>query len=161
MIKKYEFEKFIRQSENLITEYPAVEERAVWLRPSNSDTRDKVNDTVKAIYDAGYNAICIELIYNSTAIFPVDSEKYLFSQDPGLKGFDVLKAYIEECHNCGIEVHGWMPCYRVPRLHHLPQACRIDPEAQMACKAKSGTVEVGDTKGYFLNPACRGKGIPA
>lgn len=154
MIKKYEFEKFIRQSENLITEYPAVEERAVWLRPSNSDTRDKVNDTVKAIYDAGYNAICIELIYNSTAIFPVDSEKYLFSQDPGLKGFDVLKAYIEECHNYGIEVHGWMPCYRVSHgSTTYPKLAVSTLKPEWLVKAKSGTVEVGDTKGYFLNPA--------
>jgi co-chaperonin GroES (HSP10) len=98
MVKKYEFAKYQRQSENLTVENPAVEERAMWLRPEDSGTREKVNEKVKAIYNAGYNAVCIELLYNSVTIFPIDTGEYLFSQDPALGGFDVLAAYIEECH---------------------------------------------------------------
>lgn len=154
MIKKYEFEGLKRQAEVLATEFPAVEERAAWLRPSNSETREKVNETVKAIYEAGFNAVCIEMLFNSVTIFPVDSEKYLFSQDPALKGFDVLKAYIDECHKYGIEIHGWMPCFRVSHGSTTNSKLAVSTlKPEWLQKAKSGTVEVGDTKGLFFNPA--------
>ncbi len=151
---KYAFSDLYDEAVNSVTEYPAVEERAVWLRPSNSQTREKVNAVVKSIYDAGFNAVCIELLFNSATIFPVGTEKYLFEQDPSLKGFDVLDAYIDECHKYGIEVYGWMVCYRVSYgsstyieksvTHKRPEWMNI---------AKSGTVDVGDTAGHFLNPA--------
>ncbi len=154
MVNKYEFASYQRQSENLVVENPAVETRAMWLRPLNSENREKVNAVVKAIHDAGYNAVCIELLFNSVTIFPVDTEEYLFSQDKSLGGFDVLAAYIDECHKYGMEVIGWMSCYRVSygTSSNLNLAVStLKPE--WLCKAKSGTVEVGDTRGYFLNPA--------
>ncbi|MDD4125242.1 MAG: family 10 glycosylhydrolase [Eubacteriales bacterium] len=154
MVKKYEFAKLQRQSEKLTVEYPAVEARAIWLRPTASDTRIKVNETVKAIHEAGYNAVCIELLFNSVTIFSVDTDEYLFSQDPLLNGFDVLEAYIDECHKYGIEVHGWMTCYRVSHGSSTNRNLAVSTlKPEWLCMAKSGTVEVGDTKGYFLNPA--------
>ena len=154
MIATYDFKNKCADLSLLLNDYPAVEARALWLRPSESSTREQVNKKVKTIYEAGFNAVCIELLYNSVTIFPVDTEEYLFSQDPSLGGFDVLAAYIDECHKYGIEVFGWMVCYRVSHgSTTYPQLAVTTKKPEWLNVAKSGTTAVGDTKGYFLNPA--------
>lgn len=154
MIATYDFKNKCADLSLLLNEYPAVEARALWLRPSESSTREQVNKKVRTIYEAGFNAVCIELLYNSVTIFPVDTEEYLFSQDPALKGFDVLAAYIDECHKYGMEVFGWMVCYRVSHgSTTYPQLAVTTKKPEWLNVSKSGTTAVGDTKGYFLNPA--------
>lgn len=154
LLAKYDFEKLYDKSVCLLIENPAVEGRGIWVRPSDSDTAEKVKANVKRIYDAGFNAICIEMLFNSVTIFPVDTQKYGFSQDPALKGFDVLKAYIDECHRYGIEIFGWMVVYRVSHgSTTYPDLAVTAKHPEWLCKAQSGTTDVGDTKGKFLNPA--------
>ena len=151
---RYEFESLLREFLVLSVETPAVEQRAMWIRPTNSETRQKVNETVKQIYEAGYNAVCIELLFNSVTIFPIDSNEYLFSQDPALSSFDVLAAYIDECHRYGIEVHGWMTCYRVSHAGTTyPDLAVSAKKPEWLNISKKGVPEVGSTGGYFLNPA--------
>lgn len=154
MTGKYAFGDLYAEALKALTEYPAVEERAVWLRPSNSGSREKVNSIVKAVHDAGFNAVCIELLFNSVTIFPIDTEEYMFEQDPSLGGFDVLEAYIDECHKYGIEVYGWMVGYRVSygSSTYINRSVTYKKPEWMNI-AKSGTVDVGDTAGHFLNPA--------
>ena len=154
MLAFYDFKHACGSLTSVLNEYPAVEERALWLRPSESSTREQVNQKVKKIYEAGFNAVCVELLFNSVTIFPVDTEEYLFSQDPSLKGFDVLAAYIDECHRYGIEVFGWMVCYRVSHgSTTYPQLALTTKKPEWLNMAKSGTSAVGESKGYFLNPA--------
>ena len=154
MFARYDFKTAYKKAEALLNEYPAVEERALWLRPTNSSTREQVNEIVKNICDAGFNAVCIELLFNSVTIFPVDTQEYMFSQDPALNGFDVLAAYIDECHKYGIEVFGWMVCYRVSHgSTTYPQLAVTAKKPEWLNVAKSGVTAVGDSKGYFLNPA--------
>ncbi|MEG1743032.1 MAG: family 10 glycosylhydrolase, partial [Clostridia bacterium] len=141
------------QSESI--ENPAVEARAMWLRPIEK-TREQINAVVKNVYQMGYNIVCLELLYDSTTIFPVDSKEYLFSQNPSFKGFDVLAAYIEECHKYGIEVHGWMSCLRVGYESSKYESLSVAAiKKDWRCIAKSGIDYVKNEygNGYFLNPA--------
>ena len=154
MFARYDFKKEYENASAFLNEFPAVESRALWLRPTNSSSEKQVRDIVKKIYDAGFNTVCIELLFNSVTIFPVDTEEYLFSQDPALGGFDVLKTYIDVCHEYGIEVFGWMVCYRVSHgSTTYPDLAVTAKKPEWLNVAKSGVTAVGDTKGYFLNPA--------
>jgi hypothetical protein len=54
----------------------------------------------------------------------------------------------------GIEVYGWMSCYRVSYSSSTNSKLAVSTlKPEWLNVAKSGTTEVGDTKGYFLNPA--------
>ncbi|MBQ2324619.1 MAG: family 10 glycosylhydrolase [Clostridia bacterium] len=86
-----------------------VEYRGVWIRPTQK-TQAEVSAYVQRLYDAGINTLCIETLYSSTLIFPAP-EGSDFEQNPIFKGFDVLKAYVEECHKRGMELHVWMPIF--------------------------------------------------
>lgn len=86
-----------------------AEHRGVWLRPTET-TREDVADTVQALVDIGINAIHIEtLIDGLTAYTPRVGS--LFEMSPEFGGFDVLDAYITECHARGVELHCWMPVF--------------------------------------------------
>lgn len=86
-----------------------VEYRGVWIRPTQK-TQAEVSAYVQRLYDAGINTLCIETLYSSTLIFPAP-EGSDFEQNPIFNGFDVLKAYVEECHKRGMELHVWMPIF--------------------------------------------------
>lgn len=156
MLNKKAFEQLYQNNKFVLVENPAVEQRAVWLRPTNSQNRDKVNTIVRDIYEMGYNMVFIELMYDSTVIFPVDSSEYLFSQNPSLKGFDVLAAYIEECHKYGMEIHAWTSVYRVGYEGSTYESLSVAAlHKEWRCIAKSGIDHVYNMygNGYFLNPA--------
>lgn len=86
-----------------------VEYRGAWIRPSQK-TQAEVSDYVQRLYDAGINTLCIETLYDSTLIFPAP-EGSDFEHNPRFNGFDVLKAYVEECHKRDMELHVWMPVF--------------------------------------------------
>ena len=88
-----------------------VEYRALWLRPTQKDSK-AVADYVKKCHDGGINTLCIETIYDCTMIFPTPAG-CLFEQNPKLAGFDLLGAYVTECHKLGMELHIWMPIFYV------------------------------------------------
>lgn len=97
--------------DGMLIENPAVEGRALWIRPTQKN-ETAVKEVIREIYDWGFNIVCVEGLYNNTTIFPTSSDS-LFSHSPAFGGFDVLKAYIDECHRYGMELHLWMPVYRV------------------------------------------------
>lgn len=86
-----------------------VEYRGAWIRPTQK-TKQEVSDYVQRLYDAGINTLCVETLYDSTLIFPAP-EGSDFEQNPKFGGFDVLEAYVEECHARGMELHVWMPVF--------------------------------------------------
>lgn len=91
------------------SESRTVEFRGVWIRPTQK-TKAEVADYVQRLYDAGINTLCIETLYDSTLIFPAP-EGSDFEHNPKFGGFDVLKAYVEECHKRDMELHVWMPIF--------------------------------------------------
>lgn len=91
------------------SESRTVEYRGVWIRPTQK-TKEEVSAYVQRLYDAGINTLCVETLYDSTLIFPAP-EGSDFEQNPVFNGFDVLKAYVEECHARGMELHVWMPVF--------------------------------------------------
>ena len=91
------------------SESRTVEFRGVWIRPTQK-TQTEVADYVQRLYDNGINTLCIETLYDSTLIFPAP-EGSDFEHNPKFSGFDVLKAYIEECHKRDMELHVWMPIF--------------------------------------------------
>lgn len=91
------------------SESRTVEYRGVWIRPTQKTT-EEVSAYVQRLYDAGINTLCIETLYDSTLIFPAP-EGSDFEQNPIFNGFDVLGAYVEECHKRGMELHVWMPVF--------------------------------------------------
>jgi uncharacterized lipoprotein YddW (UPF0748 family) len=82
--------------------------RALWLRPKEK-TAAQVEAAVEKIADAGINTIFLETVFNGYTIFPVDYD-YTY-QNPMYNGFDVLQAYIDECHERGIQVHSWVESF--------------------------------------------------
>ena len=109
---QYSFESLTKDASLALTESPAVEGRAMWLRPSGLTTVEAVSNTVAEIKSLGYNIICLELLYDSTFICPMPEDGY-FIQNPSLGGFDLLGAFIDECASQGIELQGWLSVYRV------------------------------------------------
>ena len=156
LLAKRDFEKLLSDAEISMIEYPAVEARALWMRPTSSETREKVAKRVKEVYDMGFNIICLELLYDSTLIFPINTKEYGFSQNPSLNGFDVLQAYIEECRRYGIELHGWMSVYRVGYETSTYASLSVGATHEdLRCISASGKNYVYNEygNGWFLNPA--------
>ena len=91
------------------SESRTVEFRGVWIRPTQK-TAAEVADYVQRLYDNGINTLCVETLYDSTLIFPAP-EGSDFEHNPKFGGFDVLKAYVEECHKRDMELHVWMPIF--------------------------------------------------
>lgn len=139
---------------NLLIETPAVEGRALWIRPTQKNA-ENVKKVVKEIYEMGFNIICIEGLYNNTMIMPMP-EGSLLSQNPSFDGFDILSAYIEECHKYGMEIHLWMPVFRVAHGgSSYPDLGlnKIKPEWLNISNTGINYVENQYGKGYYLNPA--------
>ena len=113
MAEKYSsfnaFNGTIAEASLFCSESRPVETRGCWIRPVET-TRKQVASKVQQLYDAGINTICIETNYNGMLICPAP-EGSLCEQNPLFRGFDVLDAYIKECHSRGMELHLWMPIF--------------------------------------------------
>lgn len=139
----------------LVNESPAVEGRAMWLRPAGLTTEEAVQKRVSEIKSMGFNIICLELFYDSTFICPMPQDGY-FIQNPSLNGFDVLKAFISECAKQGVELQGWLPVYRVSystSVYYEQSLAAKKPE--WLCLSKNGVDYVANEygNGYFIDPS--------
>lgn len=85
------------------------EYRAVWVRPSQK-TRAAVAEYVQKLYELGANTIMLETHYGTGYIFDLP-EGSVFTKNGDFGSFDVLAAYIEECHKRGMELHAWMTVF--------------------------------------------------
>lgn len=135
--------------------YNPVEARTIWLRIPTNKSKAVVKKTVKDIYDLGFNTVCIEAIFDSTAIMPMPDDS-LIEQNPAFGGEDMLKAYTDEFHEYGIEVHLWMSCYRVGYMGSANTARSVGakkPEWLNIDQNGKDTVYNEYGSAYFLNPA--------
>ncbi len=153
-IAQNSFEKTSANLKTLLTESPAVEGRAVWIRPTQT-TAEEVKKVVKDIYENGFNIVCIEGLSNNTVIMKVPQGSYL-EQNPKFKNFDVLAAYIDECHRYGMEIHLWMPVFRVAHEgSNYPELGMNKKKPEWINISNTGINYVSNQYGnaYFLNPA--------
>ncbi len=138
-----------------MTESISAEARGVWLRPTLTKDRNKIFDTVEAIWKAGYNQVYLEVQFDNTMIIPLP-EGNLYAQNPALEGSDILKTYIEACHSYGIEIHAWMSVFRAgykgSSNTNLGVAMQKPAWRQVS---KNGVDFVANAYGdaFFLNPA--------
>ena len=138
-----------------ITESIAAEGRGVWLRPALTKDRNKIFETVKSIWEAGFNQVYLEVQFDNTMIIPLP-EGNLYSQNPALAGSDILKTYIEACHSYGIEIHAWMSVFRVGYEGTSNTKLSVGmkkPEWRQI--SKNGVDYVANAYGdaFFVNPA--------
>ncbi len=105
------FEEDANKAELLISESRTVEYRGVWIRPTETSV-SAVEKKVQELYDLGINMICIETVYDCTTIMPMPEDS-LFECNPKFKHFDMLEAYINECHKRDMELHLWLPIFYV------------------------------------------------
>lgn len=153
-VSQNRFDSISNNLKFLITEAPVVEGRALWIRPKQTNVED-VQKVVKQIYELGFNIICVETLFDNTLTIPVP-EGSIFSHNPIFHGFDVLKAYVEECHKYGIELHVWMPVYRVAHEGSKNPTLGLNvkkPEWLNISNTNINYVDNEYGKGYFLNPA--------
>ena len=149
------FNRYYNSLYLLLEEDPAVEGRAMWLRPSGLTSKAAVAERISEIKQMGFNIICLELFYDSTFICPLPQDGY-FIQNPVLKGFDLLQAFVEECALQGMELQGWLPVYRVSystSAYYKDSLAYKKPE--WLCVSKKGVDYVSNEygNGYFIDPA--------
>lgn len=153
-VSQNKFDEISVHIDTLLVESPAVEGRALWIRPTEKN-EDAVKKVIKEIYESGFNIICIETLYNNTVITPM-AEGSLLSQNPDFKNFDVLAAYVTECHKYGIELHCWMPVFRVAHSGSTNPSLGLNvKKPEWLNISNTGINYVANTygNGYFLNPA--------
>lgn len=134
-----------------LSESVAGEYRGIWVRPKET-TRAEVASRVESLKNAGINMISLETLYGTGVIFPVP-DGCPYEQLSTFNGFDVLKAYIEECHSRQMELHLWFP-----NMYCGNYADRGLPKNHPDWLVKNnlgGTTvdtEYGDM--YFIDPFC-------
>jgi len=153
-IAQSNFDKTSIKLKTQLTESPAVEGRAIWIRPTQT-TMEEVKKVIREIYENGFNIVCIEGLFNNTVIMKLPEGNYL-EQNPTFKNFDVLAAYIEECHKHGMELHLWMPVFRVAHDgSNYPDLGLHKKKPEWVNISNTGINYVSNEygRGYFLNPA--------
>jgi uncharacterized lipoprotein YddW (UPF0748 family) len=137
------------ESVNEIKENPM---RALWLRPKET-TIEQVEAHVEQIKQAGMNTIFLETIFHGQTIFPVDYDATY--QNPYYKGFDVLQAYIDACHNRGMQLHCWVESFCVGSgwYDNGGPIVRNHPEWLLTNQKGENWEDTMYGKMYFLNPA--------
>ncbi len=95
---------------NILCDSYTVQYRGVWIRPSQKTAAD-VKAYVKELHDAHINFVSIEGWFENGVIMNVPEDS-LFGRHPSFN-YDVLQAYIDACHEYGMECHLWMPIMNI------------------------------------------------
>lgn len=93
--------KAIEQANKLLVPSVTVSERAAWVIDTDSDTAD-VKRTVAYAVELGINTLILSPFRNSYALYNTSVPHLYRSKDTG--DFDVLQAYVDECHKNGIKL---------------------------------------------------------
>ncbi|MBQ9847662.1 MAG: family 10 glycosylhydrolase [Clostridia bacterium] len=150
-------EKLIAEYEiasTMFSDKPVSEYRGVWVRPTQTSLTE-VRSFIKQLYDSGINMVSVETMYWGTMIYPT-AEGSLFEHNPDFNGFDVLGAYVDVCHEYGMELHCWMPVFyscssnianwELSPAYKKPEWCAVTNNGS--------TIYSTETAGMvFLNPA--------
>lgn len=145
----------------LVIPYRSTELRGVWIRPTER-SKEEVVQAVSKLSNAGINNIFLETYFHGLTIFPSKTmEKYGFTiENPIFEEFDVLKAYIEECHKKNIKVNIWFETFYVGNKN--PNANKTSILAvcptwanttKKSCDSKTPVPCASEHNGYFLDPA--------
>lgn len=91
---------------------PLVQIRGTWITNVASDamlTPENVKASIAHCKRNGLTDIFVVVWNNGLTMYPSEVlNKYIgVSQDPIYKGFDPIKAYVEEGHKAGLRVHAW------------------------------------------------------
>lgn len=131
-----------------------VENRAVWLRPKETSV-DKVAANLDKLKALNINTVYLETWWAGYTIFPTDNT--ITSQNPMYNGFDVLKAYIDEAHKRGMQVHSWVENFFIgdEATNNGGPIYNNKPEWLMMSRKGDNFeyVEMYNMKYYFANPA--------
>lgn len=132
----------------LLSESRTAEYRGVWLRPTDTSAQ-QVEETVQALYERGINMISIETIYDCTMIMPMP-KGCLFETNPKFARFDLLQAYIDACHERGMELHLWMPIFYVGNVEssNIRRSVGTKKPEWLSLSSNGKTFE--DTEGYCM-----------
>lgn len=141
-----------KESLLLLSESRPVEYRGVWIRPDQK-TEEEVEEYVESLYQNGINMISVETLFACTMIMPMP-EGSLFEQNPSLRGFDLLQAYIDACHSRGMELHIWLPIFYVADGGHSYYTRSVAfKKPEWLSKPSTGGTMPADTEGYaMINP---------
>lgn len=146
---------------SMVVPYKANELRGVWIRPVERTT-EEVAQVVEKLSNAGINNIFLETYFHGMTIFPSKTMvKYGFTEEnPLFENFDVLKAYIEECHKKNIKVNIWFETFYVGNKNpnsNKTSILYVCPDWSNTTKknaeSKSPTACASEHNGYFLDPA--------
>lgn len=143
-----EAEKKATEINLLISESRTAEYRGVWLRPTDTSA-EQVEKTVQKLYDLGINMISIETIYDCTMIMPMPDES-LFDTNPKFAHFDMLQAYIDACHERGMELHLWFPIFYVGNVESVNKNRSVGIKKPEWLSLSSNGKTYEDTEGYFM-----------
>ena len=126
--------------------------RAIWLRPKETTT-EQVERHVQKIKDAGLNTIFLETVFNGYTIFPVEYDATY--QSPHFQGFDVLQAYINACHNRGMQLHCWVESFYIGTgsKDHGGPVVKNHSDWLLTSTKGNNWEDTRYGKMYFLNPA--------
>jgi uncharacterized lipoprotein YddW (UPF0748 family) len=123
-----------------------VDTRGLWLRPKETNL-EQVREHLQRIKDANINSIYLETWWDGYTIWPTSNKET--TQNPIYKGFDVLKAYLEEGKKQGIEIHAWVENFFAggPVVENHPDWLLISRKGDNFEPTSYGV------KWYWLNPA--------
>jgi hypothetical protein len=122
-----------------------TELRGIWVRPLEVNI-EQVKERVANIHAANLNVIYLETWWVGYTIFPTDTPET--RQNPIYRGFDVLRAYLDEAHRYGIEVHAWVEHFFVGK-----ELVEKHPEWSIRSRKGDNFESVEGNKFYWLNPA--------
>ncbi|HAN21661.1 MAG TPA: hypothetical protein DCP51_08330 [Clostridiales bacterium] len=126
-----------------ITESPAVELRGIWHETVEIDLNG-VKKVVADLKEVGINQLNLGITSGYNTILPLTSD-FPFKQKASLKGFDLLQAYIDECHAAEIELVLSVAIFR--------NSAGEDTTKPEWLTKSNGKQEVEDESKYFFNPA--------
>lgn len=127
----------------------AVEGRGIWHRPVEKD-RQEVAATMDRLAAANFNILFLETFFHGYTIYPSDKAE----QNPDFRGWDPLRAFIEEGQKRGIEVHGWVHTFFVGHESLNPPGPVLRAHPDWAAVDREGRIPSVKEPGYYwVNPA--------
>jgi len=140
--------------------YLEDELKGVWIRPTEK-SKDKIQDTLEKIKDAGINNVFLETYFHGKTIYPSKvMEEYGFQEQNPEFNFDALAVWIKEAHKKNMKIHIWFESFYIGNVspeYNPKSILAIKPEWQNKTKEKADFVgyvyHPQEHNGYFLDPA--------
>jgi len=153
--------EYANKALSMAVPYKESELRGVWIRPA-CKTREDVVYIVNRLANAGINNVFLETYFHGMTIFPSKTMvKYGFTEEnPIYDKFDVLQAFIEECHKKNIKVNIWFETFYVGNKRpesNKQSILAVCPTWSNVTKksfdSDKPVQSASEHNGYFLDPA--------